>query len=68
MDLEKMKNRLSWVRRIPARCTTLAIACLGKLMVGGMVQTEKVNCVTPVTFFRNPPGHDAYVEGSEKSS
>jgi mannose-6-phosphate isomerase-like protein (cupin superfamily) len=40
--------------------------CLsGRLMVR-MVQTDKVTAITSGDFFEIPPGHDAYVEGSEK--
>jgi mannose-6-phosphate isomerase-like protein (cupin superfamily) len=39
--------------------------CLsGRLMVR-MVQTDKETAITPDDFFEIPPGHDAYVEGSE---
>ncbi len=40
--------------------------CLsGRLMVR-MVQTDKESLITPGDFFEIPPGHDAYVEGSER--
>ncbi len=40
--------------------------CLsGRLMVR-MVQTDKEKLITPGDFFEIPPGHDAYVEGSER--
>jgi len=46
------------------RCTTLAIACLAKLMRARMVQTEKVDLrITPGCFFEIPPAMYAYVEG-----
>lgn len=31
-----------------------------------MVQTDKVTAITPGDFFEIPPGHDAYVEGSDR--
>ncbi|MFC6643923.1 MULTISPECIES: cupin domain-containing protein [Sulfitobacter] len=40
--------------------------CLSGKLIVRMVQTEKVTAITPGDFFEIPPGHDAYVEGSEK--